>query len=101
MTTGWSGEMLPGTQNDPGTRHEVVGCELLAEKVRIVESKVKSGAANPAPKLANLIASPELSVSRFGWFRLLPDCENCQNALRPDSYRHGKYQGHQALSAIS
>ena len=44
-----------------GTRHEVVGCELLAEKVRIVESKVKSGAANPAPKLATLIASPELS----------------------------------------
>ena len=30
--------------------------ELLAEKVRIVESKVKSGAANPAPKLATLIA---------------------------------------------
>ena len=30
--------------------------ELLAEKVRIVESKIKSGAANPAPKLATLIA---------------------------------------------
>ena len=30
--------------------------ELLAEKVRIVESKVKSGAANPAPKLITLIA---------------------------------------------
>jgi hypothetical protein len=30
--------------------------DLLAEKVRIAESKVKSGAANPAPKLATLIA---------------------------------------------
>jgi hypothetical protein len=30
--------------------------ELLAEKVHIVESKIKSGAANPAPKLATLIA---------------------------------------------
>src|SRR6201997_143485 len=30
--------------------------DLLAEKVRIVESKIKSGAANPAPKLATLIA---------------------------------------------
>jgi hypothetical protein len=30
--------------------------ELLAEKVRIVESRIKSGAANPAPKLATLIA---------------------------------------------
>jgi hypothetical protein len=30
--------------------------ELLADKVRIVESKIKSGAANPAPKLATLIA---------------------------------------------
>jgi Transposase DDE domain group 1 len=30
--------------------------DLLAEKVRIVKSKIKSGAANPAPKLATLIA---------------------------------------------
>ena len=31
--------------------------ELLAEKVRIVESRIKSGAANPGPKLATLIAA--------------------------------------------
>jgi len=30
--------------------------ELLAEKVHIAEPKVKSGAANPAPKLATLVA---------------------------------------------
>jgi hypothetical protein len=30
--------------------------DLLARKVRIVESKITSGAANPAPKLATLIA---------------------------------------------
>jgi Transposase DDE domain group 1 len=30
--------------------------ELLGEKVRIVESRIKSGAANPVPKLATLIA---------------------------------------------
>jgi hypothetical protein len=30
--------------------------ELLDEKVRITESRIKSGAANPAPKLATLIA---------------------------------------------
>ena len=30
--------------------------DLLAEKVRIVASRIKSGAANPAPKLATLIA---------------------------------------------
>ena len=98
MTTRWSGEMLPGTQNDPGTRHEVVGCELLAEKVRIVESKVKSGAANPAPKLANLIASPELSVSRFGVvptvtrLRKLPKCtETGQLSAREISRAPGAF----------
>src|SRR5260370_40259777 len=31
--------------------------ELLAEKVRIVESRIKSGAANPGPKLVTLIAA--------------------------------------------
>jgi hypothetical protein len=31
--------------------------ELLDEKVRISESRIKSGAANPAPKLATLIAA--------------------------------------------
>jgi len=31
--------------------------ELLAEKVRIIESRIKSGAANPAPKLVTLIAA--------------------------------------------
>lgn len=30
--------------------------DLLAERVRIVESKIKSAAANPAPKLATLVA---------------------------------------------
>ena len=30
--------------------------ELLAEKVHIAEPKIKSGSANPAPKLATLIA---------------------------------------------
>ncbi|MGO9507774.1 MAG: IS1380 family transposase, partial [Mycobacterium sp.] len=30
--------------------------ELLAEKVHITEPKIKSGSANPAPKLATLIA---------------------------------------------
>ena len=30
--------------------------ELLAEKVRIAEPRIKSGSANPAPKLATLIA---------------------------------------------
>ena len=30
--------------------------ELLAEKIHIAEPKVKSGAANPAPKLATLVA---------------------------------------------
>ena len=30
--------------------------ELLGEKVHIAEPKIKSGAANPAPKLATLIA---------------------------------------------
>jgi hypothetical protein len=29
---------------------------LLAQRVRIKESKIKSGAANPAPKLATLVA---------------------------------------------
>jgi hypothetical protein len=30
--------------------------DLLAQRVRIAASKVKSGAANPAPKLATLVA---------------------------------------------
>ena len=30
---------------------------LLADKVRIAEPRIKSGAANPAPKLATLIAA--------------------------------------------
>ncbi|SIC41375.1 transposase, IS4 family protein [Mycobacteroides abscessus subsp. abscessus] len=30
--------------------------EMLAEKVHIAETRIKSGAANPAPKLATLIA---------------------------------------------
>ena len=30
--------------------------ELLGEKVRIAETRIKSGSANPAPKLATLIA---------------------------------------------
>ena len=72
--------------------------ELLAEKVRIVESKVKSGAANPAPKLATLIASPELSVSRFGVvptvtrLRKLPKCtETGQLSAREISRAPGAF----------
>ncbi len=53
--------------------------ELLAEKVRIVESRIKSGAANPAPKLATLIAGmcagadsiDDLDVVRSGGMKTL------------------------------
>jgi Transposase DDE domain group 1 len=55
--------------------------ELLAEKVRIVESKIKSGAANPAPKLATLIAGmcagadsiDDVDVVRSGGMKTLFD----------------------------
>ena len=35
--------------------------ELLAEKVRIAETRIKSAAANPAPKLATLIGECALA----------------------------------------
>ena len=53
--------------------------ELLADKVHIAEPKVKSGSANPAPKLATLIAGmcvgadsiDDLDVVRSGGMRTL------------------------------
>ena len=55
--------------------------ELLAEKVRIVESRIKSGAANPAPKLVTLIAGmcagtdsiDDVDVVRSGGMKTLFD----------------------------
>src|ERR1700755_737070 len=53
--------------------------ELLGEKVRIVESRIKSGAANPVPKWATLIAGmcagadsiDDLDVVRSGGMKTL------------------------------
>ncbi|MFZ1176375.1 MAG: IS1380 family transposase [Mycobacterium sp.] len=53
--------------------------ELLADKVRIAEPKIKSGSANPAPKLATLIAGmcagadsiDDLDVVRSGGMKTL------------------------------
>jgi hypothetical protein len=55
--------------------------DLLAQRVRIVESKVKSGAANPAPKLATLVAGmcagadsiDDVDVVRSGGMKTLFD----------------------------
>jgi hypothetical protein len=55
--------------------------ELLAERVRIVESTIKSGAANPAPKLATLVAGmcagadsiDDVDVVRSGGMKTLFD----------------------------
>ena len=55
--------------------------ELLAEKVRITEPKIKSGSANPAPKLATLIAGmcagadyiDDVDVVRSGGMKTLFD----------------------------
>lgn len=53
--------------------------ELLADKVHIAEPKIKSGSANPAPKLATLIAGmcagadsiDDLDVVRAGGMKTL------------------------------
>ena len=55
--------------------------DLLAQRVRIAESKVKSGAANPAPKLATLVAGmcagadsiDDVDVVRSGGMKTLFD----------------------------
>lgn len=40
--------------------------DLLAEKITITTSKIKSGAANPAPKLSTLIAGIRLRSGKTG-----------------------------------
>jgi len=70
--------------------------DLLAEKVAIAESKIKSGAANPAPKLMTLIAGMCVGADSI---------DDVDSLLRPvyghakqgASYGHTKIAGKQIL----